>query len=84
MNQTKLRNKAAQVSQDLGLMGDHGAERIYDALLRVLLEERERCAQVAELGDPTCSECKADPQCCACPDTAKLIAKKIRESARAK
>lgn len=47
MNQTKLREKAANVSLDLGLMGS-GAERIYDALLCILLEERERCAKVAE------------------------------------
>lgn len=64
MNQTKLREKAANVSLDLGLMGI-GAERIYDALLNVLLEERERCAMLAE--SPVCG-CKTDDLhdgCCA-------------------
>lgn len=79
MNQTKLREKAANVSLDLGLMGA-GAEMIYDALLCVLLEERERCAKFAE--SPVCG-CKTEDihdGCCA--SCGRRIAKAIRKTDR--
>lgn len=75
MNQTKLREKAANVSLDLGLMGV-GAERIYDALKNVLLEEREECATLAE--SPLCG-CKTEDihdGCCA--TCGRRIAEAIR------
>lgn len=75
MNQTKLREKAANVSLDLGLMG-LGAERIYDALLCVLLEERERCAVLAESEMCVCKTEDIHDGCCAA--CGKRIAEAIR------
>lgn len=63
MNETKLREKAANVSLDLGLMGV-GAERIYDALQKVLLEERERCAMLAESSGCGCKTEDIHEGCC--------------------
>lgn len=63
MNQTQLREKAANVSLDLGLMGA-GAERIYDALKNVLLEERERCAVLAESPGCMCTTEDIHDGCC--------------------
>lgn len=56
------------------------ADKLALAIRAALEEERERCAKIAEAGDPNCSNCDCDPQACSCPDTAKLIAKGIRES----
>lgn len=59
---------------DLGLLPEEISARV-----RGYVEgERERCAKIAEAGDPECLNCKHDSQGCSCPDTAKLITKKIR------
>lgn len=50
-------------------------------LEKQLRELREQCAVIAEAGDPDCSNCRVDFQCCSCPDTSKLIARRIREGA---
>lgn len=44
----------------------------------VMVEERDWAAKIAAIGNPDCTCCAADPQGCACPDTAKLIAAKIQ------
>lgn len=75
MNQTKLREKAANVSLDLGLMGA-GAERIYDALKNVLLEEREQCAMLAESEMCGCKTEDIHEGCCAA--CGRRIAEAIR------
>jgi hypothetical protein len=48
VNEIKLREKAANVSLELGLMG-LGAEKIYEALKSACLEERKQAAHVASM-----------------------------------
>lgn len=47
-------------------------------------EERERCAKIADGGNPDCDSCRVDPQGCDCTRTSKLIAKKIRDPQQGK